>query len=67
LGQEKTTLRHNKMKYETVQGHILGQEKLTYRHNETNFGTEQDNFFGTGVVNFESHQDELWDITMCFF
>ena len=23
--------------------------------------------FGTGEVSFESLQDELWDITICFF
>jgi hypothetical protein len=40
LGQEKSILHHNKMKYGTEQGHFWGQEKLTYGHNETNFGTE---------------------------
>ncbi len=46
---------------------FLGQEKLTYGHNKTNAGTEQGDFFGTGEINFGSVQDELWDITMCFF
>ncbi len=44
----------------------MGQEKLTYGCNKTNFGTERGDFFGTGEVDFESLQDELWDITMCF-
>jgi hypothetical protein len=30
LGQEKSLLCHNEMKYGTEQGHFLGQEKLTY-------------------------------------
>ncbi len=66
MGQKKSILRHNKMKYGTEQGHFLGQEKLTYGHNETNFGTEQGDFFGTGEVNFGSLQDKLWDIRMFF-
>ncbi len=67
MGQEKSILRHNKMKYGTEQGHFLGQEKLTYGHSETNFGNELGDFFETREVDFESLRDELWDITMCFF
>ncbi len=46
LGQEKSILHLNKVKYGTEQGHFLGQEKLTYGHNEMNFGTEQGDFLG---------------------
>jgi hypothetical protein len=46
LGQEKTKLRHNEMKYGKEQGHILGQEKLTYGHNKTIFLAEQGDFLG---------------------
>jgi hypothetical protein len=59
-------LGHKEIKYGTEQGDFLGQEKLTYGHNKTNFGSEQGDFFGTGEVDFESLQDELWDIRMCF-
>ncbi len=55
------------MKCGIEQGHFLGQEKLTYGHNETNFETERGDFFWTGEVDFESLQDELWDITKFFF
>ncbi len=46
MGQEKSKLRHDTMKYGTEQGHFLGQETLTYGHNKTNFGTEQGDFLG---------------------
>ena len=46
LGQEKTKLHHNKIKYGTEQGHFWGQEKLTYGHDKRNFGTEQGDFWG---------------------
>ncbi len=46
MGQEKSILRHNEMKYGTEQGHFLGQEKLTYGHNKTKFEAEGDNFLG---------------------
>ncbi len=55
------------MKYGIEQCHFLGQEKLTYGHNETNFGTKQGDYFGMREVNFESLQDKLWDMSMCFF
>ena len=45
MGQEKSILHHNKMKYGTERGHFLGQEKLTYG-DKTNFGTEQGDFLG---------------------
>jgi hypothetical protein len=32
MGQEKSKLGHNKMKYGTEQVDFLGQEKLTYGH-----------------------------------
>ncbi len=54
MGQEKSILRHNEMKYGTEQCHFLGQEKLTYGHNKTNFGTEQGDFFVTGEDDFGS-------------
>jgi hypothetical protein len=50
LGQEKTKLLHNKIKYGTEQGHFLGQEKLTYGHEKTNFGTEQGDFLGQNSI-----------------
>ncbi len=55
------------MKYGTGQGHFLGQEKLTYGHNKTNFGPEQGDFLGQAKSIFGCLQDELRDITMCFF
>ncbi len=67
MGQEKFALGQNKMNYGTEQGHFLGQEKLTDGHNKTNFGTEQGVFVGQEKSFFWSLQDELWDMTMCFF
>ncbi len=54
------------MKYGTEQGHFLGQEKLTLIITRQILGLNEV-IFGTGEVDFGSLQDELWDITMCFF
>ncbi len=38
----------------------MGQNKVT-------FGTGEVTYRLNKEVDFESHQDELWDITMCLF
>jgi hypothetical protein len=65
LGQEKSILGHNKIKYGKEQIDYLGHEKLTYGHNETNFGPEQGDFLGQENL-ILSHMRQIWGLNECW-